>query len=398
MREGSDIDRYIDQAEQLFAHTQKNRRDFHKHPELGFQEFRTARIVADELKSLGYEVTTGIAQTGVVALLDTGRAGPTALLRFDMDALPIQEETGAEYASTNTGVMHACGHDGHIAIGLSVARILKNTSEHLSGRIKFIFQPAEEGFGGAARMIEAGVLENPKPDFALALHLWNEKPVSWLGIKPGAVMAAAERFEIKLRGKGGHGAVPHKAIDPVVASAQIITALQSIVSRNVPPLETAVVSVTTVHAGDTFNVIPPEIILTGTVRTFEAEVRTRVLKRFEQIVTNLASGFECEVEIDFQSIAPAVVNDNRISALVQEVAREQLPDYEVDSGFCTMGSEDMAFMLREVPGCYFLVGSANPAKGLDASHHHPHFDFDEQALVTGTALMAASASALLQGY
>lgn len=386
---------FNDHAERFFDYTRKIRRDFHRYPELGFQEFRTAGMVADELNTLGLEVWSGVAKTGVVALLDSGRPGPTALLRFDMDALPIQEQTGAEYASTNPGVMHACGHDGHTAIGLSVARILDSTREHLRGKIKFLFQPAEEGFGGALKMIEAGVLENPKPDFALALHLWNEQPIGWLGITPGPVMAAAERFEIKLNGKGGHGAAPHLAVDPICASAQIITALQSIVSRNVPPLKTAVVSVTKVHGGDTFNVIPPQVNLMGTIRSFEPEVRKRVLGRFEQIVNGLAGALECEAEIDIQNIAPAVVNDKRISELVHEIAQHQLPDCRLDNEYRTMGSEDMAFILEEIPGCYFFVGSSNSAKGLDESHHHPRFDFDEQSLITGTALMAGAASTLL---
>lgn len=386
---------FNDHAERFFDYTRKIRRDFHRYPELGFQEFRTAGMVADELNTLGLEVWSGVAKTGVVALLDSGRPGPTALLRFDMDALPIQEQTGAEYASTNPGVMHACGHDGHTAIGLSVARILDSTREHLRGKIKFLFQPAEEGFGGALKMIEAGVLENPKPDFALALHLWNEQPIGWLGITPGPVMAAAERFEIKLNGKGGHGAAPHLAVDPIYASAQIITALQSIVSRNVPPLKTAVVSVTKVHGGDTFNVIPPQVNLMGTIRSFEPEVRKRVLGRFEQIVNGLAGALECEAEIDIQNIAPAVVNDKRISELVHEIAQHQLPDCRLDNEYRTMGSEDMAFILEEIPGCYFFVGSSNSAKGLDESHHHPRFDFDEQSLITGTALMAGAASTLL---
>jgi amidohydrolase len=336
---------FNDHAERFFDYTREIRRDFHRNPELGFQEFKTGGKVADELNALGLEVWSGVAKTGVVALLDSGRPGPTALLRFDMDALPIQEQTGAEYASTNPGVMHACGHDGHTAIGLSVARILDSTREHLRGKIKFLFQPAEEGFGGALKMIEAGVLENPKPDFALALHLWNEQPIGWLGITPGPVMAAAERFEIKLSGKGGHGAAPHLAVDPIYASAQIITALQSIVSRNVPPLKTAVVSMTKVHGGDTFNVIPPQVNLMGTIRSFEPEVRKRVLGRFEQIVNGLAGALECEAEIEIQNIAPAVVNDKRISELVHEIAQHQLPDCRLDNEYRTMGSEDMAFIL-----------------------------------------------------
>lgn len=377
-------------AEALFPALRARRRDFHRHPELGFQEHRTAGIVADELRALGLEVTTGVAQTGVVALLEGARPGPVILVRFDMDALPIQEQTGAEYASLQPGVMHACGHDGHVAIGLGVARLLAERQAELAGTVKFVFQPAEEGLNGAEAMVQAGVLENPKPDLALALHLWNHQPFGWLGIAPGAVMAASEIFTLTVRGEGGHGALPHHTRDPIVASAHIITALQSIVSRNVDPLETAVVSVTTVHGGEAHNVIPPEVKLSGTIRTFNAGVRQRVLERFHQVVEHTAAAAGCQAQIELQMLTPAVVNDPAIAQQVQQAARQVLPESRLDEAFRTMGSEDMAFMMQSVPGCYFFVGSADAAKGLDAPHHHPRFDFDERALVWGAALMTAA--------
>ncbi len=240
---------YISEAQALFEYTQFMRRDFHAHPELGFQEIRTAGIVARELKTLGLDTYTGVAGTGIIARLESARSGPVVLVRADMDALPINEETGAAYASQNTGIMHACGHDGHTAILLTVAKILVSHRDELPGTVKFMFQPAEEGMGGAEKMIEEGVLENPKVDLALALHLWNEKPVGWLGIPNGPAMAGAEIFKIKIIGKGGHGAAPHLTVDPVLAAAQIVTALQGIVARNVAPLLTAVVSVCTIHGG-----------------------------------------------------------------------------------------------------------------------------------------------------
>jgi len=386
---------YLNQANAMFDYTQNLRRDFHKHPELGFQEVRTSGIVARELTELGLEVSTGIAVTGVVGLLDTGRPGPTVLLRFDMDALPIHEETGIEFASQNPGVMHACGHDGHTAAGLTVARLLKDSIERLSGKVKFVFQPAEEGLGGAEKMLTEGVLQNPRPDSILTLHVWNEKPLGWLGITPGPVMAAAGIFNVRIIGKGGHGAGPHLAVDPILTSAHVITALQSIVSRNVPPLETAVVSVTAVQGGEAFNVIPPEVELKGTIRTFDPEVRLKVIDRFQQVVNGVAEGMGCQAEIEMNSITPAVINDPTITARVQNTAAGLLPDCEIDTAATTMGSEDMAFLMRDVPGCYIFVGSSNSDKGLDAAHHNPAFNFDERALPMGAALLAAATTELL---
>ena len=257
---------FLAQARELFPYTQTLRRDFHMHPELGFREIRTGGIVAKELESLGIEVTKGVGRTGVVGLLEGARPGPTLLLRFDMDALPIVEDTGAEYASQNNGVMHACGHDGHSAIGLTVAKMLNAHRDQLTGTIKFCFQPSEEGnngeeVGGAEMMMRDGVLDSPKVDMTLALHLWNEKPLGWLGVAQGPVMAGADIFSVKITGKGGHGAIPDATVDPVVAAANIVNALQSIVSRNVAPLETAVVSVTMIHGGTAFNVIPQEVVV-----------------------------------------------------------------------------------------------------------------------------------------
>jgi amidohydrolase len=386
---------FLKESRQLFEYTRALRRDFHRHPELGFQEVRTAGIVAQELNQLGLEVSTGVGKTGVVALLEGDQPGPVVLMRVDMDALPIQEETGAEYASTVNGVMHACGHDGHTAIGLTVARMLQQHRQSLKGSVKLVFQPAEEGLGGAEAMLNDGVMTNPSPDAALSVHLWNEKPVGWIGVTPGPVMAAADIFRIRLRGKGGHGAQPHFTADPVIAAAQIICALQTVVSRNVPPLEAAVLSVTTLRAGETFNVIPDKADLEGTIRTFKSEIRQGVIERFNQIVGGVANALNCQAEIELQSITPAVINDPKLTALVQEVCGNVLPNSKVDSSTLTMGSEDMAFMMQDIPGCYILVGSSNPAKGFDAAHHHPRFDVDEESMTHAAALMAAAAAKLL---
>jgi len=387
---------FYTQAQELFKYTQSMRRDFHMHPELGFQEIRTAGIVARELQSIGLEVTTGIGKTGVVALIEGSRPGPTLLLRADMDALPIIELTGTEYASQNSGVMHACGHDGHTAILLTVAKMLNSSKDRFPGTIKLVFQPAEEGQGGAESMIADGVFENPKVDVTFGLHLWNERPVGWLGIAEGSTMAGAELFTIKITGKGGHGAMPHGAIDPVLTGAHIVTALQSVVSRNVAPLESAVVSVTQFHGGDAFNVIPQTVELGGTIRTFKLDVRDIVLKRVEEITVQTAESFGCKAEFTNTRLTPAVINDSRTIKIVQEAAGKVLPELKVDtSAPITMGSEDFAYMMEKVPGCFVFVGSANAEKGLNYSHHHPKFDVDERALVDAAALMAQSAVELL---
>jgi amidohydrolase len=379
------------EAQAMFDYTRALRRDFHRHPELGFQEVRTAGIVAAELSALGLEVSTGIAETGVVALLEGVRSGPVVLLRFDMDALPICEETGAEYASQSPSCMHACGHDGHLAIGLTAARLLLAHRSELAGAVKLVFQPAEEGLGGAARMLAEGVLENPRPDFALGIHLWNEKPLGWLSATQGPVLAAAETFSVRLVGRGGHGANPHLAVDPLLAAAHTVVSLQSIVSRNVPPLHTAVVTVGALHGGQAFNVIPSQVEMGGTIRTFEESVQSMVNERLEQIVHGTAQAFGCHADIEINKITPAVVNDAWVTGQVQFLASALLPESHLDSHYRSMVSEDMAFILHKVPGCYIFVGSANPGRGLDAPHHHPRFDFDEQALPRAVALISAAA-------
>ena len=393
---------FLPEAKKLFPYTQSLRRDFHTHPELGFKEIRTGGIVAKELESLGIEVTKGVGKTGVVGMLEGGKPGPTLLLRFDMDALPIIEDTDAEYASQTQGIMHACGHDGHTAIGLTVAKLLYAQRNELAGNIKFCFQPSEEGFngeevGGAEMMMRDGVLDAPKVDMSLSLHLWNEKPLGWIGVAKGPIMAGAEQFIIKLTGKGGHGAVPNLTIDPIVAAAHVITALQTITSRNVGPLQAAVVTVTTVHSGTAFNVIPQEAELTGTIRTFDLAVRKKVFERFDQIVRGVAESLGCQVQIDIVRVTPALINNDEIAAKVQQAAHNVLPDADHDdAAYLTMGAEDMAFMQEKVPGCYFFIGSNNKEKHLDYGHHHPKFDFDEEALTRGAALMAAAAAEILK--
>ena len=372
------------------------RRDFHRHPELGMQEVRTSSIVAQRLRELGLSVTTGVATTGVVGLLRGQAESPVVLLRFDMDALPIKEDTGVDYASENPGIMHACGHDSHMAVGLSVAKLLAAKRDEIPGTVKFVFQPAEEGGGGAREMVAAGVLEDPKPDFALGMHVWNEKPVGWYGLKPGPIMAGAAQFTVTLTGKGGHAASPQNTADPVVALAQIITALQTITSRNVSPLESAVVSVSTVNAGSAFNIIPQKVEFSGTIRTFKPEVEKTVTDRFTTIIHTIATAMGCTAEITTEKFTHAVINDPALTAMMATVTQAVNPNAQIDKTYQTMGSEDFSFLIQEIPGCFIFVGSANAAKGLDYGHHHPKFNIDEACLPYAAAILAEGALAALK--
>lgn len=384
------------QAWEWMEYARGLRRDFHMYPEIGFQETRTAGVIIRELTSLGLEVHSGVAQTGVVATIEGEHPGPVVLLRFDMDALPVQEETGAEYASRNPGVMHACGHDGHIAVGLTVARLLHQNRNRMHGSVKLVFQPAEEGLGGAERMMAEGVLLEPTPVRTLAFHLWNGLPVGTYAIHAGPLMSGSEIFTIRLEGRGGHGAQPDLTIDPVVAAAQIVTALQTVVSRNVSALDSAVISVTAMRAGEAFNVIPQTAELRGTIRSFRPEVREIVLTRLEQIARGVGEAMGCSVDLDVKETTPPVINEPQTAAIVAQTAHELFPGEIVDEQFSLMVSEDMAFMMQEVPGCYFLVGSANEDAGLNYGHHHPRFDFDEQALPRAAALMTEAALRVLE--
>ena len=388
---------FYTEALKLFPFSQAIRRDLHTHPELGFQEVRTSGIIARELREIGLEVTTGLAKTGVVAMIEGDKPGPVIMLRFDIDALPISEQTGAAYASQNPGLMHACGHDGHVAIGLTVARLLNAHRDEIPGTIKLLFQPAEEGMGGAEGVIREGALENPAPLRCLGLHIWNEQPVGWLGVAAGPVMASAGVFNLTLTGKGGHGAMPNQTIDPVVAAAQIISAAQTISSRNTDPQKACVVSFCMLRGGDAFNVIPQTVEMKGTIRAFEPEVEQMAYKRLAEICKGIGEAMGCQVEIKIDNLTPAVINDSVGAAAVKSAAAKLFPDHNLDErGRFTMGAEDFAFYQQKIPGTFFFVGSTNTEKGFIYGHHHPKFDFDESALPTGAALMAQAAIELLK--
>ena len=367
------------------------RRDLHQHPELAYAETRSAAQVAAFLEGSGVEVRRGVGGTGLLATAEGGR-GRTVLLRVDLDALPIQEQTGAPYASLTPGLMHACGHDGHTAMGAAAARILGRRRPQ--GSVRVLFQPAEEGEGGAQAVVADGALAGV--DLVLGVHLWNELPVGTLGVKPGALMAAVDRLKIVIHGRGGHGGQPHRSADPVVAAAHVVTALQTIVSREVSPLQSAVVTLGSIHGGQAFNVIPDEVTLLGTLRTFDADLRRSLPDRIRRIAGGIAEGLNCRAEVEVKAGNPAVVNDPRVAEIARRAAVRVVGEAGVVEPEPTMGGEDMAVYFAHAPGCFVFVGSANPEKGLDQPHHSPRFDFDEEALAIGCEFLLRAAEEALK--
>ncbi|HEX2092051.1 MAG TPA: amidohydrolase [Longimicrobiaceae bacterium] len=375
----------------------ETRRDLHRHPELGFQEHRTAGIVADRLRAAGYEVRTGIAETGVVGTLRGAGEGPTLLLRADMDALPILEECGHDFVSRNRGVMHACGHDAHVAVGLAVAERLAASRDRWPGTVKYVFQPAEEGGGGALRMVEEGVLEGV--DFALGLHVWLGLPSGVVGVVPGPLMASAADLEITIRGRGGHGAIPHETVDAVLAASQVVVALQSVVSRNVSPLESAVVSVGSFQAGEAFNVIADTAVLRGTARAFTPELCDELPRRIERVVAGVCAAMGAEYRFHYDQNTPPTINDASVAEQVRRAAEEVVGAgrLRTDPGVRTMAAEDFAEFLLRAPGCYFFVGARSEEKGMIHPHHSPHFDICEDCLPTAVEVLERAALRLLHG-
>lgn len=374
-------------AQFLQAYASQHRRHIHRNPELAFEEFQTADYVAAELELLGFEVRRGFGKTGIVASLTTPFPRPRFLLRFDMDALALQEQTGLDFASDTAGKMHACGHDGHVAIGLTVAKMITELKSELLGSFYLLFQPAEEIAQGAAAMIANGVLEFIQPDWAMAVHLWAEEPAGWLGISPGPVMAGSKELHIKVQGIGGHSARPHKAVDPILASAHLITALQSIVSRKVDPIDSAVYSITQIHAGSAMNVIPDCVMMSGTPRYFTPEVEKEIETSTRSICEGVAKAFGCEVDIEFGVNAPPLVNDPAICKAAQAAAQKINPDFVIEKSLHMMASEDMALFLQRVPGAMLFVGAGKEEPEKRFALHHPCFDIDERSLIIAAALL-----------
>jgi amidohydrolase len=365
------------------------RRTLHQTPELGFEEHVTARFVANLLTELKLEVETGVAGTGVVAVLRAPRASsPPVLLRADMDALPIEEEGGRPYGSQVSGKMHACGHDGHMAMLLGAATVLAACADRLTRDVVFCFQPGEEGFGGAEAMIREGVLTRHGVAEAYGLHLWSLFPAGTIHVRPGPTMAAQDEFVATMRGRGGHGALPHRAIDPIVAAAQAIVALQSVVARSIDPIQPAVVTVGSLHAGSAANVIPDEAKMLGTMRSFDEGVRETLRTRVREVLEGSAAAAGCRVDFELHPGYPAVVNDAAAVARVRRHAADVVGERNVVEPDPMAAAEDFAYFLRQVPGAFAFVGAGNEARGITAPHHSPRFDIDEAALPIGAELLA----------
>jgi amidohydrolase len=371
-----------------------DRRHLHENPELGFQEFKTAEFVRQRLESLGVEdIQTGIAVTGVTGVIRGTAPGPdrTLLLRADMDALPILEGNEVDYRSQTDGVMHACGHDAHTAILLGVARLLMDRRDQFSGAVKLCFQPAEETPpGGAIQMIAEGVLENPTVDAVIGLHMSSAEPTGRIIVGGGPAMGGGDLFQIEVQGKGGHAASPHESVDPVAIGAHIVTALQTLVSRETDPMDTVVVTVGMFQGGDAFNVIPDTVTFGGTVRAFDMDKLDEVNRRIEEIATGIATSMGGGATVTIHRGYPPTINDDDISELVRQAAIEVVGEEHVRTIQPKLGGEDFSHFLRAKPGTFFFVGSRNEELGIVHGHHHPRFDIDEKSLASGMLAMTTS--------
>lgn len=366
------------------------RRDLHRYPELSFQETRTAAKVADALRALGLEVRTGVGGHGVVADLTGAKPGRTVALRADMDALPITEETGLPFASQNPGVMHACGHDAHTTILLGAARILSGMKDRLAGKVRFLFQSAEEIVAGAKAMVEDGALEGV--DEIYGLHNWPTMPAGKVGTRSGPLMGSSDQLEVKIEGFGGHGAMPDRCIDPVVAAAAVVMGLQSAVSREISPFAPTVVTIGKMRAGEVSNVIPNFAELSGTIRTFWPEVRDRLPEKLTRIVKDIAAGYRCRAEVEYIHQVPVLINEAKCTAYLEEAVDALIgPENRLEAEV-TLGSEDFAVFLEHVPGSFFWLGSG-PTENADKAYglHHPKFNLNEDCLALGASLLAAVA-------
>jgi amidohydrolase len=358
----------------------KTRRDLHLIPEPAYTEKKTSTYITEYLKKEGLDLRTGIAKYGLVGMMDTGRPGPTLMIRSDMDALPITEETGLEFSSTHDGAMHACGHDGHMAMVLGAVTTLNKIRDKLNGVIKFLFQPAEEGPGGAKPMIEEGVMENPTVDYSVGCHLWPAIAEGTIGVKPGPLMAAMDRFDIKIIGRGGHGAMPHLCLDALEVGTQVINSLQRIVSRQIDPLQPSVVTVGSFHAGSAFNIIPGEAEMCGTTRTFDHDIWNSWQDRIDKIVRGVCESMGASYELKYVQGYPPLLNEESMAQVVQRCAETVVGKENVFEPEQTMGGEDMAFYLEKSKGCFFFIGVGR--KGC-APLHNSKFAFNEDVLLLG---------------
>lgn len=368
------------------------RRDIHSNPEIGLEEIRTSGLVAEKLKQLNLEVQTAVGVTGVIGTLYGKHPGKTLLLRADMDCLKMLELNDVSYKSKNEGLMHACGHDAHTTWLLGAAMILSEMREQLHGNVKFLFQPAEETDGGAERMIAAGALENPKVDAAIGAHVWPLLDSGKIAVKNGPMMAAPDMFKLKIFGKGGHGAEPHRSIDPIAIGCQVYLGLQTIVSRKIDPIDSVVLSITTFHGGSAHNVIPDHVEMQGSVRTLTKELRKQVPQMMEQIIKGITEAHGGQYELEYIPYYPPVINDPSITDVIKAAGSRILGEEQVITmPVPTMGSEDFSYFQESVPGAFFIIGTRNPEKGITALLHNPRFDIDEDILHMSAAVLAQSA-------
>ena len=369
------------------------RHQFHRMPEIGLEEYKTADLIEQKLKALGIEPKR-VTETGLSALLDDGAEGPTLMLRADIDALPVTEEAVHDYVSEIPGMMHACGHDTHVAMLLGLARRFKAEGVR-RGRIKLNFQPGEEGRHGAESMIAGGIMDDPKVDYAFAQHIWANGPMGTIQIEGGPIMAAVDTVHLKVIGKGTHAAMPEGGHDPIVASAQIITALQTIVTRNVNPINPAVVTVAKINGGTAHNVIPEEVTMTMSVRVFDDAEHRNIERRIKEISEGIAAALGCRAEIEYIHEHQSTDNDPEIAQIVYEEAVEIVGKENVIPEQRTMGAEDFSDYLKLVPGAFAFIGAGNPEKDCVYPHHHPKFNVDEDAFAIGTELMYRVSQRLL---
>lgn len=372
------------------------RRDIHAHPELGFEEVRTAALVADYLENLGLKVEKNIAKTGVLGILKGTDKGPVIAFRADMDALPVDEKNESPYMSKEIGKMHACGHDAHVAILLAVAAVLAEIKEEIQGQIKFIFQPAEEGPGGARPMIEEGVLEDPAVDVILGLHVWSDLEAGSIGIKKGPLFASIDEVDFIIKGESSHGASPHQGVDAIVIAANIINALQTVISRNISPLSPGVITIGRIEGGYRRNIIAEEVSLEATVRCLTPENRKFIEEKIRKISTGICDSLGGSLEIDYRNDYSPLVNNDAVTEIVENKAQEIVGiEKTISLTEPTMGGEDFAFFLERIPGCFFLLGASNKEKGITAPQHSPYFDIDEDILSTGIEVLVLSGLELL---
>lgn len=358
------------------------RRDFHEHPELSWQEKRTQSKILERLQSLGLSDVRAIARTGVTGLVEGSKPGRCVLWRADMDALPVPEKNSLRFASKTENVMHACGHDTHMAIGLGIAETFAARRDALQGSVRFVFQPAEEAAGGAQACIADGVLDSPHVDVALGLHISADIPLGAINVAPGPFFAAPTAFRIKIEGRGGHAAAPHQSIDAVVVAAHLITALQTVVSRSMAPSDAAVLTVGKVEGGFRGNVIAESATMSGTIRSYTDAVRETMLRRTEEIISGVCAAFGASYEFDHQTSCPPLVNDPEIARYVREVGQDYFGERNILAA-ASMGAEDMGVFLEQRPGCYFWLGARNESKGIAGRHHDPGFVIDEDAMMLG---------------